>query len=390
MALAVGRHGVPRLRAPDDAERTGRTRRARGAGGRERAGGADLPQGPRARAGVPRELRSEGKTVAEISLEPDLDWERAPAARRWRPCAPASTSSTRRVFVDDGWRGVADFLVRVGDAVGARQLELRGARHEARAQRQAGLHPAALLLRRADRRGSRGGRRSGSTCCSARARRRASGRRSSVPTTGASARGLLEFVAPAARHEPYPNDHCGICEFKPLCDAWWDAVDHLCRVAGHPAAADRAARRCRDHDARRARARAGGARRRRGWPPETFAKIREQAELQLWAREHGRDRFVLLQPQPDAGFALLPEPSAGRPLLRLRGQPVLGSRTAASSTCGASSTPSGASRRLGIRPRDRAGGVRAVRRPRARAARALPDTARLPLRRRTRSRRSSG
>ena len=31
-----------------------------------------------------------------------------------------------------------------------------------------------------------------------------------------------------------------------------------------------------------------------GIAPETFAKIREQAELQLWAREHGRDRFVLL------------------------------------------------------------------------------------------------
>ena len=53
----------------------------------------------------------------------------------------------------------------------------------------------------------------------------------------------------------------------------------------------------------------------------TFAKIRQQAELQLWAREHGRDRFVLLDPQPESGFALLPDPSPGDLFFDFEGNP---------------------------------------------------------------------
>ena len=71
---------------------------------------------------------------------------------------------------------------------------------------------------------------------------------------------------------------------------------------------------------------------------DTWEKLREQAELQLWAREHGRDRFVLLQPQPESGLLAPPGSLARRPLLRLRGQPVLGPRRRASSTSGGSST----------------------------------------------------
>src|SRR5687768_7396815 len=36
---------------------------------------------------------------------------------------------------------------------------------------------------------------------------------------------LEQFVADPPETEPYPVDHCRICEFKPLCDARWDAVD---------------------------------------------------------------------------------------------------------------------------------------------------------------------
>jgi uncharacterized protein len=58
-----------------------------------------------------------------------------------------------------------------------------------------------------------------------------------------------------------------------------------------------------------------------GIPADTYAKIREQAELQLWAREHGTDKYALLQPQPGAGFALLPEPSAGDLFFDFEGNP---------------------------------------------------------------------
>ena len=55
-----------------------------------------------------------------------------------------------------------------------------------------------------------------------------------------------------------------------------------------------------------------------------WQKMREQAELQLSARETWHRNWRVLPPQPGTGFALLPEPRRRRPVLRLRGQPVLG------------------------------------------------------------------
>ncbi len=55
-----------------------------------------------------------------------------------------------------------------------------------------------------------------------------------------AARGVRRRAA--ARPSPTRVDHCGICDFKPLCDAWWDEVDHLCRVAGLYRTPDREAR----------------------------------------------------------------------------------------------------------------------------------------------------
>ena len=75
-----------------------------------------------------------------------------------------------------------------------------------------------------------------------------------------------------------------------------------------------------DRDARRARPRAARAAA-AGLSPETYAKLRQQAELQLWGRENGRDRYELLAPEPGAGFALLPEPSAGDLFFDFEGNP---------------------------------------------------------------------
>src|SRR6185369_10114095 len=58
-----------------------------------------------------------------------------------------------------------------------------------------------------------------------------------------------------------------------------------------------------------------------GFPEDTFARIRGQAELQLAARETGRDSYVLLRPQPESGFALLPDPSPGDLFFDFEGNP---------------------------------------------------------------------
>ena len=50
--------------------------------------------------------------------------------------------------------------------------------------------------------------------------------------------------------------------------------------------------------------------------PATFANLRHQAELQLHRRRSGEHRVDLLPVEPERGFALLPEPNAGRHLAR--------------------------------------------------------------------------
>jgi len=114
-----------------------------------------------------------------------------------------------------------------------------------------------------------------------------------------------------------PCDHCERCDFLPVCDAWWDEVDHLCRVAG-----------CGRVQIARLEAagittlaQLAAAEQPDGVNPETFARLRLQAELQLRRRESGRLEYVLLQPQPERGFALLPDPSPGDLFFDIEGNP---------------------------------------------------------------------
>ena len=58
-----------------------------------------------------------------------------------------------------------------------------------------------------------------------------------------------------------------------------------------------------------------------GISADSWAKNREQAELQLHARETGVDEYRLLQPQPEAGFSLLPDPSPGDLFFDFEGNP---------------------------------------------------------------------
>jgi len=130
---------------------------------------------------------------------------------------------------------------------------------------------------------------------------------------------LEEFVADPPQTEPWPVTHCDICDFKPVCEAHWEKVDHLSRVAGiHRTQIDKLMLGGIATLAALGRAPVEPP---PGIPADTFAKIREQAELQLHARETGRDEYRLLQPQAGAGFALLPEPSLGDLFFDFEGNP---------------------------------------------------------------------
>jgi predicted RecB family nuclease len=129
---------------------------------------------------------------------------------------------------------------------------------------------------------------------------------------------FLHAVASGAPTYPYPVMHCSLCEFLERCQRQWDEDDHLSLVAGIrrtqverlnaagiATLADLAA-----VDARVRKLR-----------PETLARLRDQAALQLHRRRTGELRHQLLPLQPERGFALLPEPSPGDIWLDFEGDP---------------------------------------------------------------------
>ena len=100
-----------------------------------------------------------------------------------------------------------------------------------------------------------------------------------------------------------------------------------------------------------------------GLRPESFEKLRHQAELQLRGRVTGTHLYELLADEEERGFRLLPEPDRRRRLARPRGPPVLRARARARVPLRLllpRRRRRGALRgALGARPRRRAGGLRA-------------------------------
>ena len=299
----------------DDAVGRGRARRARQARGRERAGRARLPQGPRARGGLPRSARAPREGRREISLEPDLDWERARArdrggdARRRRRRLPGARSST------GAGAGVADFLERQPRSARYEALDTKLARHAKPAYilqlcfyseqlaRIQGREPEQIhvLLGNGER-------------------RVVPAARSSPPTRGACARGSSEFVAepPATRAVPV----------RPLRHLRVQAA--LRRVVGRgrqPLPRRRLWRRADRASSSRPGSRRSPALARAAGPSpagltadrsrSSAARPRSSSER----RETGAPVYELLQPRAGRGFALLPEPSPGDLFFDLEGNP---------------------------------------------------------------------
>ncbi|HET7367574.1 MAG TPA: TM0106 family RecB-like putative nuclease [Gaiella sp.] len=261
-------------------------------------------------------LRADGLSVAAVEF--DGDWAKA----------RGETLEAMRAGVDvvyqaaltgNGWRGLADFLVRVEtpSALGAwsyEALDTKLARH---------AKPAYVLQlcfyseRLAELQGAEPERihvlLGNQTMESFRPREFAAYQRR-------VARRLEEFVGHPPATEPLPVDRCGICEFLPRCDAYWDAVDHLCRVAGIQRRQIQGLRGS-GVPTLAALARADDGARPPGMADETFAKLRGQARLQLIARETHRDEYDLLPLEAEAGFALLPDPSPGDLFFDFEGNP---------------------------------------------------------------------
>jgi predicted RecB family nuclease len=251
-------------------------------------------------------LCAAGRTVREISLEPDHDWERA--ARETEEALRAQTDVVYQgVFVDpDGWRGIADFLERQTDGT-YEAVDTKLARHAKPAHvlqlcfyseqlaRIQGVAPRAMHVELG------------------------SGEREShrPEDFGAYYRRLRRrFVAFASEDrptEPYPVSFCERCDFLPLCQQDWEDADHLSQVAW-----------LRRTQFEKLRAAGVSTLAELAVLPEAdgpMARLRDQAALQLHARETGEEVYRLLEPAAGVGFALLPEPSPGDLFFDMEGNP---------------------------------------------------------------------
>ena len=258
-------------------------------------------------------LEADGRVVTKILLaESDWDWERA--ARETEEALRSGADVVYQAcFVDGEWRGLADFVERQPDG-SYEAVDTKLARHGKPAHvlqlcfyseqigRVTGRMPERLHIELG------------------------SGLRESYRLADFLAYyhrvrdRFLDAVRERPATEPYPCAHCDICDFKERCDAWWDERDHLVRVAGIR----------RDQISRLAGAGITTLAELGVAPADTeipriadvtFAKLRDQANLQLRYRLTGEHSWRTLEPEVERGFGLLPKPSPGDLFFDIEGDP---------------------------------------------------------------------
>ena len=128
-----------------------------------------------------------------------------------------------------------------------------------------------------------------------------------------------------AESYPEPVAHCDICTWRPVCEHQRRDDDHLSLVAG----LTKLQMTELEGQGVTTLATLAVMAVPLEWKPErgsasSYVKLREQARLQLEARETGVLPYDLLEPKPGAGLSLLPEPNEGDIFLDFEGDPFIG------------------------------------------------------------------
>ena len=131
--------------------------------------------------------------------------------------------------------------------------------------------------------------------------------------------GFLAALKRGDATEPYPVDHCALCEFRQVCDERWAQEDHLSLVAG-----------IRRGQVTRLRSAGIGTLTQLAQAPatpvphvasHTFENLHDQAGLQLVRKTTGKLDWHPLAGEPGRGFERLPRPSPGDVLFDIEGDP---------------------------------------------------------------------
>ena len=272
--------------------------------------------------------RAEGKSIFEV---PGRDRDQGESFEAWverigNPLDDGHDVIFQMPLVHDGIRGIADFLIRVEDPETG----------------EASYEPVDAKLARADAKPGHVLQ----LCFYAEALHAltgawpeqvhlwlGSGRIESLRTADFGAywrrlrRQLAAVVAdgaPTRETTPEPCDHCEFCEFLEICTDQWRSQDALHYVAGIRSQ-ERAALIDGGIDTLTALATIPDTR--EGVRPERLDRLRNQAALQVEAREapEGPPPFRLIEATDDPtwgrGFSLLPEPDDGDVFLDFEGHP---------------------------------------------------------------------
>src|SRR5205809_5523838 len=263
-------------------------------------------------------LRADGRQIVEITLGEPWDFEAAgrQTAEAMRAGAEIISQAT---FVDGRWRGRADFLLKTARATrlgawGYEPLDAKLARAEkptyvlqlcfysAGVAAIQGVPPERMhvLLGIGERRALRYGDFAGYY-------RRARA-------------GFEAAIAAPPVTEPYPVEHCALCDFRAVCAARWEAEDHLVQVAS--VRRDQVTR-LRDGGlpTLTALAQAAPGRAVAEVAAHTFERLRDQAALQHARRTTGALDWHAITADPGCGFEALPPPSAGDVIFDIEGDP---------------------------------------------------------------------
>ena len=221
-------------------------------------------------------------------------------------------------FLDDAFAGVADFLVRVPGAsdLGSWQYEVEDAKLARRTRAGTILQLSAYSSALARLQG---------VAPQSMHAILGDGRRESFRCTDFDAHYRNVVARFLARHGarlayPEPVEACGRCRWNERCEARRRADDHVSLVAGvrrsqtlklAAAAVTTVAGLASLPDSSRPRR----------LELRTFEAMREQARLQVRARETGRPAYQFLPFQKERGFGLLPEPDAGDVYFDMEGDP---------------------------------------------------------------------
>src|SRR5438552_12431160 len=130
--------------------------------------------------------------------------------------------------------------------------------------------------------------------------------------------GFLAALNKTEKTEPYPVDHCALCEFRQVCDEQWKQEDHLSLVAG-----------IRREQVTRLKLASIHTLEQLAWAPakpaelapRTFETLHNQAGLQLRRRISGILDWQPLAAEPGCGFERLPRPSPGDVIFDIEGDP---------------------------------------------------------------------